>query len=124
MENQQQKWVTLSYLAVAALLAFVTLSLGQKFMGVYDLEAKVRNADLILRGVSMLAGAVLFIGLLRSEKATQFMTEVVVELSRVSWPTQKETSSATILVIIMVVISGLFLGFLDYLWAVILKWII
>jgi len=124
MENQQQKWVTLSYLAVAALLAFVTLSLGQKFMGAYDLEAKVRNADLILRGLSMLAGVGLFIGLFRSEKATQFMTEVVVELSRVSWPTQKETSAATILVIIMVVVSGLFLGFLDYLWAVILKWII
>jgi len=124
MENQQQKWVTLSYLAVAALLAFVTLSLGQKFMGAYDLEAKVRNADLILRGLSMLAGVGLFIGLCRSEKATQFMTEVVVELSRVSWPTQKETSAATILVIIMVVVSGLFLGFLDYLWAVILKWII
>jgi len=62
--------------------------------------------------------------LYRSEHATQFMTEVVVELSRVTWPTQKETSAATILVIVMVVISGLFLGFLDYLWTVILKWVI
>jgi len=124
MENQHQKWVTLSYLAVAALLAFVALQLGQKLVGAYDLEARVRNAELMLRGFSVLAGVVLFVALYRSEQATQFMTEVVVELSRVTWPTRKETSAATVLVIIMVIISGLFLGFLDYLWTVILKWVI
>lgn len=124
MENQQQKWVTLSYLAVAALLSFVALQLGQKLVGAYDLEARVRNVEMILRVVSMLAGAILFFVLYRSEQATQFVSEVVVELSRVTWPTQKETSSATILVIIMVLISGIFLGFLDYVWTVLLKWII
>jgi len=124
MENQHQKWVTLSYLAIAALLAFVALQLGQKLVGAYDLEARVRNAELMIRGFSVFAGLLLFVALYRSEQATQFMTEVVVELSRVTWPTQKETSAATILVIVMVVISGLFLGFLDYLWTVILKWVI
>lgn len=124
MENQHQKWVTLSYLAVAALLAFVALQLGQKLVGAYDLEARVRNAELLLRGFSVLAGLVLFIALYRSEQATQFMTEVVVELSRVTWPTRKETSAATVLVVIMVVISGLFLGLLDYLWTVLLRWVI
>jgi preprotein translocase subunit SecE len=124
MENQQQKWVTLSYLAVAALLSFVALQLGQKLVGAYDLEAKVRNAEMILRMVSILLGAVLFFVLYRSEPATQFVSEVVVELSRVTWPNQKETRSATVLVIIMVLISGLFLGFLDYLWTVVLKWVI
>jgi len=124
MENQQQKWVTLSYLAVAALLSFVALQLGQKLVGAYDLEAKVRNAEMILRMVSILLGAVVFFVLYRSEPATQFVSEVVVELSRVTWPNQKETRSATVLVIIMVLISGLFLGFLDYLWTVVLKWVI
>jgi len=124
MENQHQKWVTLSYLAIAALLAFVALQLGQKLVGAYDLEARVRNAELMIRGFSVFAGLLLFVALYRSEQATQFMTEVVVELSRVTWPTQKETSADTILVIVMVVISGLFLGFLDYLWTVILKWVI
>ncbi|NDD90698.1 preprotein translocase subunit SecE [bacterium] len=52
------------------------------------------------------------------------MAEVVVELSRVSWPTQKETQAATVMVVIMVLLSGAFLGFLDYLWTVMLKWII
>jgi preprotein translocase subunit SecE len=49
------------------------------------------------------------------------MNEVMVELSRVTWPTQKETTTSTIVVIVMVVISGLILGFLDYLWTALLK---
>jgi preprotein translocase subunit SecE len=52
------------------------------------------------------------------------MNEVAMELSRVSWPTQKETTAATFMVIIMVVISGMVLGFFDYLWTVLLKWIL
>jgi preprotein translocase subunit SecE len=77
-----------------------------------------------LRIFSIVAGAAAFLVLFFNEQATQFVSEVVVELSRVTWPTQKETSSATVLVIIMVLISGLFLGFLDYLWTVVLKWVI
>ncbi|OFZ19284.1 MAG: preprotein translocase subunit SecE [Bdellovibrionales bacterium GWB1_55_8] len=52
------------------------------------------------------------------------MNEVMVELSRVSWPTQKETTSATMIVLVMVIISGVLLGFLDYLWTVLLKWVL
>ncbi len=72
----------------------------------------------------MFAGAILFMVLYRNEQANQFMNEVIVELSRVTWPTQKDTSSATLVVIVMVLISGLVLGFLDYCWIHLLKWIL
>src|SRR4051794_38074220 len=98
MESQYQKWVNLSYLAVAILFGYIVFSMAGNVIGAYDLEARVRNIDLILRGVSVLAGAILFIGLYRNEHANQFMNEVIVELSRVAWPTQKETSSSTIIV--------------------------
>jgi len=124
MENQQQKWVTVSFVAVSALLAFLLFSFGQKLSGAYDLEARFHNAELILLGIAVLSGLVLFLALNRSEAINQFMAEVVVELSRVSWPTQKETRASTVLVVIMVVVSGLFLGLMDYLWTVILKWLI
>ncbi|OGD43298.1 preprotein translocase subunit SecE [Candidatus Azambacteria bacterium RIFOXYD1_FULL_42_11] len=63
----------------------------------------------------------MFLALLRNQKANKFMNEVMVELSRVTWPTQKETSSATFIVIIMVLISGLILGLLDYVWTKLLQ---
>jgi len=124
MESQHQKWVNLSYLAVAILFGYIVFSMAGKIIGAYDLEARVRNIELILRGISVVAGAILFIGLYRHEQANQFMNEVMVELSRVAWPTQKDTTSATLVVIIMVVISGMILGFLDYCWIQLLKWVL
>ena len=122
MENQNQKWVNLSYLAVAALLGYLVFSFSMKLAGSYDLETRIRNVELFFRVLSIVAGAVLFGILYRNQQANQFMNEVVVELSRVTWPTQKETSSATVIVIIMVLISGLILGFLDYAWTGLLQW--
>lgn len=84
----------------------------------------MRHAELILQGLSIALGLGLFLFLYRSDVVNQFMSEVVVELSRVSWPSQRETRAATILVIVMVLISGLFLGLLDYFWTVLLKWVI
>jgi len=124
MENQYQKWVNLSYLALAAVVGYLVFAFAFKLVGAYDLEARFKSAELVVRGASFLLGALTFFVLFRSEQANQFMNEVMVELSRVSWPTQKETSSATFIVIVMVLISGVVLGLLDYFWTALLKWVL
>jgi len=124
MESQHQKWVNLSYLALAALVGYVFFSISLKLIGTYDLEARFRNSEVLARVLSVVVGGIIFGILFRHQRANQFMNEVMVELSRVSWPAQKETSSATLVVIIMVIISGIVLGFLDYLWTMALKWVV
>ena len=124
MESNYQKWENLSYLAVAILLGYIVATIGAKVVGVYDLESRVRNVDLIVRGTSVGAAAILFLALYRSQQSNQFMNEVMVELSRVTWPTQKDTTSATMIVIVMVIVSGLFLCLLDYIWTTLLKWVL
>ena len=124
MESQHQKWVNISYLAVAALLGYVVFSFGLKLAGVYDLETRVRSIDLVIRIASIVVGGLAFLLLFRNEKANTFMNEVVLELSRVTWPTQKETTNATIITIVMVLISGMVLGLLDYVWTKLLQWIV
>ncbi len=124
MESPYQKWVNLSYLALAALLGYVVFVGAIKLSAVYDLEAKVRYADLMVRGLSVASAGLLFLVLWKNAKANQFMNEVMVELSRVSWPTQKETLSATVIVIVMVLISGMILGFFDYVWTEFIQWIL
>jgi preprotein translocase SecE subunit len=121
MESQQQKWVVSSFLSVAFLLAYLIISAGMYAGGTYDLEARVKNFELIVRGISVFAGLFSFILLYRNEAANKFMGEVVVELGRVSWPNQKEAGYSTVVVIVMVLISGMILGFLDILWAYLLK---
>lgn len=121
MENQYRKWVNLSYLAAAFLFYYIVFSFSVKVSATWNLETQIRNADLVFRLFSMACGGGLFIYLYRHELANKFMNEVIVELARVTWPTQKETVSATIIVIIMVIISGMILGALDYLWTALLQ---
>ncbi len=50
--------------------------------------------------------------------------EVVEELAKVSWPTRAETGSATVVVIVTVIISSVFLGVFDIMWRAITDWIL
>lgn len=124
MESQHQKWVNISYLLAAVLLGYIVFSVAGKVVATFDLETRIKNVEMILRGASVVSGALLFLGLYRNDQVNQFMNEVVVELSRVVWPPQKDTASNTLVVIIMVVVSGLFLALLDYAWVYVMKWIL
>jgi preprotein translocase SecE subunit len=124
MESQFQKWVNLSYLAVAALLGYLIFALSAKIVGTYDLEARVHNIGLIIQIASAVIAGIAFYVLYQNDNANQFMNEVMLELSRVTWPTTKETTSATIVVCIMVLFSGMVLGVFDYFFVSALKWIL
>lgn len=116
MENNQQKWVNLSFVAASLLLAYVVFVLATKFSVILDFEGRVRSLDKILLGGSALLGVALFIGLTKSAVASTFMTEVVAELGKVTWPTQAETTKATIAVLIAVTIAGIIFWMVDNFW--------
>lgn len=48
------------------------------------------------------------------QKAMEFLREVKVELKKVTWPTRKQTTGTTIVVIIFVFVIATFLGFFDF----------
>ncbi len=124
MDNQKRKWVQLSYLFVSGLTGYVFFNILTTIAATYDLEARFHQIDWFIRGVSFFIAVVVYVVLNRHKKVNDFMNEVILELSRVTWPTQKDTSSATVVVVIMVIISGMFLGFLDYVWTQVIRWII
>ncbi len=47
-------------------------------------------------------------------KASEFFREVKVELKKVVWPTRKQTTGTTVVVIIFVFVVAVFLGVFDY----------
>jgi preprotein translocase SecE subunit len=124
MENQYQKVVNVSYLALAALIAFLSLLMMMKLSSTYDVESKVKNIEYVVRVLSVLVGVAVFVGLYKNPKANGFMNEVVVELlTKVTWPAGKDTTSATIVVIIAVVLAGIMLAFFDWVFTVSLQWV-
>jgi len=116
MENNKQKWVNLSFVAVSLLIAYVVFVLAMKFSVRLDFEGRVRSLDKILLGASVVVGLGLFLGLYKSALANTFMNETVAELSKVTWPNQNETFKATVAVLVAVTIAGFVLWLVDNAW--------
>ncbi len=59
----------------------------------------------------------------RRERWFKFLTEVVIEISQVVWPTKAETRAATVVVIVITLISSGLLATMDSLWSAITDWL-
>lgn len=57
------------------------------------------------------------ISLYRNERVNTLANEIASELKKVAWPGAKEVRQATIVVIIMTIISASILGLFDFAWA-------
>ncbi len=124
MENQRQKWVNLVFTAVAILVAAVLFVGLSKLSAIYNLESNVKSIDMIIRFGSIALGAALGFALYFTDTTNAFMNEVILEMSRVTWPAAKGTVNATIWVILFVLIAGAFLGAFDSLCAWVIKLLI
>jgi preprotein translocase SecE subunit len=124
MENQRQKWVNMTFLFASLMVAGVAFIGLSKLSAVYNLESSFKQIDLYLRIGSIALGAVLGFGLYFNDKSNAFMNEVVLEMSRVTWPASKDTTNATIWVILFVIVAGALLGAFDSLWSWIIKMIL
>jgi preprotein translocase subunit SecE len=64
----------------------------------------------------MLAGGATVVAI-KNEQLFELAGEVTGELRKVTWPTRAETFAATLVVIITVIVSSIFLGLFDLLWS-------
>lgn len=73
--------------------------------------------DFIIIGVSIVVagGATLYAW--RHPKVNVLAKEIATELSKVTWPTRKETSAFTVTVIVFTAIAATILGLFDMFWA-------
>jgi len=95
-------WLSLG-IVLAGVLAYVYLA---------DQMAQVVRV-LILLG-SFALGALIGVMTSKGRALIQFVREAYVELQKVVWPTKDQTIKTTLLVIAVVVVIGLFLAFVDW----------
>ena len=60
----------------------------------------------------------------RGNPVTRYLRETLAELKKVTWPVRRDALQLTVLVLIVVVVSSLVLGSLDYLFAQLIRFII
>jgi preprotein translocase subunit SecE len=57
-------------------------------------------------------------------KVKQFLREVRAELKKITWPGRKETIASTVVVIVIVLISGVYLGIVDAILSRLIRYIV
>ncbi len=66
--------------------------------------------------ISLVLAGVVGLGVRLWERGNQFLNEVVLELSKVSWPLGKETLASSGVVVVLVSIAALLLAVVDMIW--------
>lgn len=124
MKNDNKKIITLSFVVAAFLTAFVLDVLMESLSAASGAVARVLAYDAVAHGLPILVGLGAFAALQFNAKAVAWADEVVSEISKVVWPSPKDTTAMTIVVCIMLIISGLALGLMDVISNVVVKWLV
>lgn len=113
MEKTNSKIITLSFAIGAFLVGLAVSMLIKAFAGAFAVVAKASDSDLFRHGVPLVIGFGLFAYLQFNSKIVGWADEVVAEVRKVVWPTRKDSTAMTVVVIIMVAISSLIISSFD-----------
>lgn len=114
-----ERWVQFAYAATAITLAWFLIKSSNAVWTILadNVDAVPEpNATAIAAGSGLVAFVAAVVAY-RSTKIHGFVVAVCVELSKVTWPTRKETWSQTIIVLIVSAIAAVILGVFDAVWA-------
>ncbi len=114
-DNKNQKLITMSFVAVAVLIAIVARVLLESAAATWGAVAKYYAQDWLKHGLPVSLAIGSFVVLQFNTKIQIWADEVATELFKVVWPTKKDTTAMTVVVCVMLIISSFILGFFDFL---------
>ncbi len=123
MENSNAKILTLSFALAGAIGGLVLHMLIKAFSAAFGIVARLADSDLVRHGLPVFVGLAIFVALQFNSKVKAWADEVVVEVKKVVWPSRKDTTAMTIVVLIMVAISSVIISGFDFASGMFLKWI-
>jgi preprotein translocase subunit SecE len=107
-----ERWVQFGFVVLAILTFFLSDKLINFVWGYF---AQPQSA--MVTGISAIVGILTGFLAYRHPKVGPLAHEVANELSKVTWPSRRETWYSTVVVIIVSIIAALYLGVFDALWS-------
>lgn len=113
------KWVNLIF-ATIALLAFIVFDKALALL--FENVEMLNNTPLLGRYVTittfiaLVASAIFTFWFYRKPNSFAYLSEVVVELRKVTWPSMDETKRSTVIVIIFTILLSAYLAVFDQIW--------
>jgi preprotein translocase subunit SecE len=107
-----ERWVQMGFMVVAMLLVWLS---GNLISAIWYAFADP-NEGLVTVG-SVVLGILGAIALYRYAPVHGLANEIAEEMSKVSWPTRKETSDSTVVVIVTSIVAAIMLFMFDTIWS-------
>lgn len=124
IKEENLKIIMVFFVGAAFLAAFVARVLLESLATYSGWVAMMYGQEWIRHGVPVVIGLSVFFSLQLREKTRIWAHEVVVEVRKVVWPSQKITATMTVMVCIILLISGFVLGLFDLAGAAVVDFII
>ena len=113
-----QRYVYAAYMALALLSAFLVAKIGHTSwyrLGQWKPELG-EPQDEILFPIAGLIGVAIALYYWRKPEARQYANEVAEELSKVTWPSRKEVTNSTTVVVLTTLFATVFFALMDRFW--------
>lgn len=112
-ENAPNKPVHLMYLCGTVILFYLLQWTIDWIWGYFGPVPSDFNMSMMAAIVATITGIALY----KYDRLYHLANEVSAELKKVTWPNAKEVRQATVIVIVMAIISALILGVFDFVWS-------
>ena len=115
VKPENVKIVTVSFIIFSFLIAFIARVIFETLSVAFGFFANFYSMDIFRHGAPILAGAGSFLFFQLNKSYQKLADEVVTEVRKVVWVGKKELYSMTILVSVILIVSGVVLGIFDLL---------
>ena len=124
MEKTINKIMMVAFVCGAFMVGYTVQVFNTLLSTAWGSYARLVEPDLISYGMPIFFGLVFFIYVNFSKKIKEWAKDVVVEVSKVVWPSRKDTMAMTFVVCFFMILSGILLGFFDFLSSQVIQFII
>jgi len=114
VEKDNSKIMTVSFVLTAVVAGIVIEVIFEALAATFGVVANLRSQDALRHGIPLAFGFLVFASLQFNSKIKLWADEVILEVKKVVWPSQKDTTSMTTVVCIMLFVAGVVLGAFDF----------
>ena len=124
MEKTIDKIMMVSFVCGAFMVGYTVQVVHTLLSSSWGTYARLMDSDLVTYGNPIVFGLAFFIYVNFSKKVKNWAKDVIVEVSKVVWPSRKDTMAMTLVVCFFMLLSGIVLGVFDFFSSQVIQFII
>ena len=124
MEKTVNKIMMVSFIAGAFLCGYIVNVMVALLSNSWGAFARLTDSPAARHGAPIVIAVSFFFYVSFSKKVRAWAHEVIMEVSKVVWPSRKETTAMTIVVCFFMIMTGIILGIFDLISSQVIQFII